>query len=85
MPVVSIWGATHPFAGFMGYNQPIDRALGIDMPCRPCSVFGNKPCLRNDYACLHAITPMQVVEKMETFISKTAAKPQSEDLAANPL
>ena len=67
IPVVSIWGATHPFAGFMGYNQSVDRALGADLPCRPCSVFGNKPCLRGDYACLHAIEPLTVVEKLENF------------------
>ena len=73
IPVVSIWGATHPFAGFMGYNQPIDRAIGADLPCRPCSIFGNKPCLHGDYACLHTITPIQVVEKMESFINKTDA------------
>ena len=70
IPVVSIWGATHPYAGFMGYNQPADRALGIDMPCRPCSIFGNKPCQRGDYACMKGIEPEQVVQKMESLLPK---------------
>ena len=64
-PVVSIWGATHPLAGFMGWGQTIDNAVQLDLPCRPCSIFGNKPCMRGDYACLRNISPEQVVEKVE--------------------
>ena len=63
-PVVSIWGATHPYAGFMGWNQPGKNALQVNMPCRPCSVYGDKPCLRGDYACMNAIRPYQVVEAL---------------------
>ncbi len=41
--VVSVWGATHPFAGFYGYGQHPDNAVQADLPCRPCSVFGDRP------------------------------------------
>jgi len=64
-PVVSIWGATHPFAGFYGYNQDESNIIQIDLPCRPCSIFGNKPCFRNDYACLKQITPEMIVDKIK--------------------
>ncbi len=64
-PVVSIWGATHPYAGFMGWQQSLDNAVQIDMPCRPCSTYGKKPCLRGDYACLNGITPDMVVNAIE--------------------
>jgi ADP-heptose:LPS heptosyltransferase len=37
VPVVSIWGATHPFAGFYGWAQPVVNAVQIDLYCRPCS------------------------------------------------
>lgn len=67
-PVLSIWGATHPYAGFMGYNQPAERAVQIELPCRPCSVFGNKPCFRGDYACLNQISPDLVIEKLDHTI-----------------
>jgi ADP-heptose:LPS heptosyltransferase len=67
-PVVSSWGATHPYAGFYGYNQEESNAVQVDMPCRPCSVFGNKPCHRGDYACLKQITPEMIVEKMNKFV-----------------
>ena len=63
-PVVSVWGATHPAAGFMGWNQAADHAVQIDLPCRPCSIYGNKPCARGDYACMKNITPEQIVERM---------------------
>ena len=69
-PVVSIWGATHPFAGFLGWKQSEENAVQADLPCRPCSVFGNKPCRRDDYACLHHITPEMIVEKVEKFLVK---------------
>lgn len=65
IPVVSVWGATHPFAGFMGWKQSAGNAVQVDLPCRPCSVYGNKPCMRGDYACLNLITPEQIVEKIE--------------------
>lgn len=48
-PVVSVWGATHPYAGFLGCNQKEENAVQVSMPCRPCSIFGNKPCQRGDY------------------------------------
>jgi len=62
--VVSIWGATHPYAGFYGYGQAPDDAVQIDLECRPCSVFGNKTCHRGDFACMMNITARMVWEKV---------------------
>lgn len=62
--VVSIWGGTHPYAGFLGWNQKAEDCIQSDLPCRPCSVYGNKPCFRGDYACLNGITPSQIIEKL---------------------
>ena len=53
VPVVSVWGATHPFAGFTGWKQALENCMQIELACRPCSVFGNKPCYRGDYACMN--------------------------------
>lgn len=69
-PVVSIWGATHPYAGFMGYNQSLENTIQLDLDCRPCSIFGQKPCLRGDYACLNDIEPETIIKKIESIISK---------------
>ena len=35
------------------------------MRCRPCSIFGYKPCQRGDYACLTAIKPDVIINKVE--------------------
>ncbi len=62
--VVSIWGGTHPYAGFLGWNQNPSDCIQLDIPCRPCSVYGNKPCFRGDYACMNGITSSQIIEKL---------------------
>ena len=67
-PVVSVWGATHPYAGFMGWNQNILHTVQIDLPCRPCSIYGNKPCMRGDYACLNNIEPEMIVERIKKLL-----------------
>lgn len=68
IPVVSVWGATHPLAGFMGWNQSKDNAIQADLDCRPCSIFGQKPCKRGDYACLNQIKPETIVEKINSLL-----------------
>ena len=43
--VITLWGATHPFAGFSPFNQPLENALTADrdlFPKIPTSVYGNK-------------------------------------------
>ncbi len=69
-PVVSIWGATHPFAGFYGWKQNPANAVQVDLYCRPCSVYGSKPCFRKDYACLYRIEPETIVNKVNTIIDR---------------
>lgn len=64
----SIWGATHPYAGFAGWGQTPDTMLQTDLPCRPCSVYGNRKCHRGDYACLNRIDPNRVAEKIESAL-----------------
>ncbi|GHT44302.1 glycosyl transferase family 1 [Bacteroidia bacterium] len=50
--VISVWGATHPSAGFYGYRQDPEDAIQTNLPCRPCSIYGNKACQRGDWACM---------------------------------
>ena len=64
VPVVSVWGATHPDFGFYGYGQNRDNALCANLPCQPCSAYGQKPCRYGDYRCLRAITPEMVLDKI---------------------
>lgn len=67
-PVVSVWGATHPYAGFLGWGQQEKDIVQLELECRPCSIYGNKPCQRGDYACLNLITPEQIIQKIQTHL-----------------
>lgn len=67
-PVVSIWGATHHYAGFLGYGQSENDIIGDSIECRPCSVYGDKPCFRGDYACMHRIETKTVIQHLSKYI-----------------
>ena len=62
IPVLSIWGATHPKAGFSGYGQTPDSEVQLDLSCRPCSIYGKKPCQFGDMRCM-GIKPEAIIEK----------------------
>ena len=66
--VLSVWGATHPYAGFYGYHQDPDNIIQLDLSCRPCSVFGEKPCFRGDMACLMQISAEVIINKVEDIL-----------------
>lgn len=66
-PVVSVWGATHHYAGFLGYGQSEANIVADDIECRPCSVYGDRPCFRKDYACMHRIDPETIVNRLDQF------------------
>lgn len=62
---ISVWGATHHFAGFLGYGQNERDIVHIkDFTCRPCSVFGDKECYRGDWACLSELSADLVLEHL---------------------
>lgn len=66
IPVISIWGGTHPDAGFAPYGQA-ELQVGLDddaLDCRPCSIFGTSECARGDFACLNQLRPSKVADKL---------------------
>ena len=75
IPLLSIWGGTHPDVGFAPYGKGDESILQISretLPCRPCSVYGKEKCYRGDFACLTMITPEVVVERMESMLVRSA-------------
>jgi len=45
IPVITLWGVTHPYAGFMPFNQPKENQLVSNrdkFPLIPTSIYGNK-------------------------------------------
>lgn len=64
--VVSVWGATHPYVGFGGWRQDASGCVQLPLECRPCSVFGDKPCKSGDYRCMTGIAPEVIISKIRS-------------------
>jgi ADP-heptose:LPS heptosyltransferase len=64
--VITLWGATHPFAGFLPFNQPLENALVSDrnlFPKLPTSVYGNKKVAGYDDA-MRTISPEMIIKRV---------------------
>jgi ADP-heptose:LPS heptosyltransferase len=70
VPTLTLWGVTHPFAGFFPYGQPESNALLADRnryPLIPTSIYGNKfPAGYGNV--METIKPNEVVEKIEEIM-----------------
>nr|WP_299062738.1 glycosyltransferase family 9 protein [uncultured Polaribacter sp.] len=68
--VITIWGVTHPFAGFAPFHQPKDYALLADSttyPKIPTSVYGNK--YPEEYlTCAGSIEPEKIITKVKSIL-----------------
>tara|TARA_R110000787_G_scaffold13816_4_gene42993 strand:- start:10168 stop:11205 length:1038 start_codon:yes stop_codon:yes gene_type:complete len=66
LKTITIWGVTHPYAGFAPFNQPSDYCLVPDLEKYakiPCSIYGNK--VFDGYEkVMESINPKRVVEKV---------------------
>ena len=68
--VVTIWGVTHPFAGFTPFNQPEDYALLADreqFPLIPTSVYGNK-YPENYLEATRTISTQLIIDKINAIL-----------------
>ena len=67
---ITLWGATHPFAGFSPFNQPFENCLVSDreqFPLLPTSVYGNKKVTGYEDA-MRTISPELILEKITTVL-----------------
>ena len=74
IPVLSVWGPTHPYSGFGPFGQGDESVVQVsveDLNCRPCSIFGDRPCSRGDLACMHWITPEMVLARVQQRLGHT--------------
>ncbi|MFP9116899.1 glycosyltransferase family 9 protein [Flavobacterium sp. RNTU_13] len=72
VPVITLWGATHPYAGFVPYNQPLSNSITSDRekyPLLPTSVYGNKVVPGYEDA-MRTITPQMVLDKIGEVLSR---------------
>ena len=64
---ITLWGATHPFAGFAPFNQPIENCLVSDRekyPFLPTSIYGNKKVKGYEDA-MRTILPESIVSLVD--------------------
>ena len=70
--VITLWGATHPFAGFVPFNQPFENCLVSDRekyPMLPTSVYGNKKVTGYQDA-MRTIKPQNVVDLINKLLTE---------------
>ena len=68
--IVTLWGATHSFAGFSPFNQPLENCLIADRilyPKIPTSIYGNK--IVDGYKdAMRSISVEEIVIKIKSFV-----------------
>ncbi|HLV46765.1 MAG TPA: glycosyltransferase family 9 protein [Flavobacterium sp.] len=70
IPVVTLWGNTHPYTGFAPFNQPLENCLTAHRekyPMIPTSVYGKKQ-VEGYEDVMRTIEPKRVVEKLEKVL-----------------
>lgn len=68
---ITLWGATHPYAGFLPFNQPMENALVSNRdkyPLIPTSVYGNKVIEGYEDA-MRTISPESVIDLIENRLN----------------
>jgi len=70
IPTVSIWGGTHPAFGFSALGQPAEYHIqtpASSLKCRPCSVYGGKPCIYAEPKCMEMVKAADVINTLKKF------------------
>lgn len=70
VPVVSIWGVTHPKAGFLGYGQTLENVIQDEsLTWRPTSIYGNKLGPTENPNGMKNIPPNAIILKVEEILN----------------
>ena len=67
VPVVAIFGPTHPKLGFAPVGSK-NVVLCADVRCSPCSLHGEKRCSKKYRFCMDLIEPDMVIEAVERLL-----------------
>jgi len=72
VPTITLWGVTHPYAGFAPFGQPQQNSLLADrntFPLIPTSIYGNKMPEGYEKA-METIPPEEILKKIRKLTSK---------------
>ncbi len=75
VPVVAIFGPTHPRLGFAPLGSK-GVMLCADVECSPCSLHGEKSCRKKAKPCMDLIQPEMVVEAVKTVLEEKESLPK---------
>ena len=70
IPTITLWGATHPYAGFTPFLQPNENQLLADRekyPLIPTSVYGNKSPQGYEVA-IDTIAPKVILDRIQDIL-----------------
>ena len=70
VPVITLWGLTHPYTGFAPFRQPESNSLLPDLqkyPAIPTSIYG-KDIPQGYEEVMRSIPPQRVVEKIREIL-----------------
>ena len=74
VPVITLWGHTHPYAGFTTFNYDSKNQFTVDrekFPMIPTSIYGNKPTNGYDDA-MRTIKVEEIVKRVDEIYEKWA-------------
>nr|WP_321221264.1 glycosyltransferase family 9 protein [uncultured Psychroserpens sp.] len=72
--VVTVWGVTHPYAGFLPFNHTLKSAIVVDRtqyPKIPTSVYGNT-FPKGYESAMASISPNEIILKIRSSIKKAS-------------
>lgn len=72
VPVVAIFGPTHPGLGFSPLGQD-SMVITINEKCSPCSLHGKRKCHRRERYCMDRISTEELAEKASRFLNRQKA------------
>ncbi len=63
IPIASIWGSTVPeLLGVQPYMVSQSLVAGIELPCRPCSKFGQEKCPLGHFKCMNDMPEQPLID-----------------------
>jgi heptosyltransferase-2 len=75
VPVVAIFGPTHPKLGFAPVGSP-HEVLCANVKCSPCSLHGEKKCSKKSRFCMDLIEPEMVMEAVQNLLQQNESIPK---------
>ncbi|UEG52335.1 glycosyltransferase family 9 protein [Mucilaginibacter daejeonensis] len=62
IPIASIWGSTVPeLLGVQPYMVKRSLVAGVELPCRPCSKFGQEKCPLGHFKCMNDMPELPLI------------------------